>query len=65
MPDEFETGFAYRDPNNGSHLIIDVSGVRFDFWPGTGRWHEGNNTGRGVQALLTRMRRVREEQRCR
>lgn len=54
-----EAGITYESKSNGSHLIVAKA---FDFWPGTGVWHE---RGRGKQqlqrGLLDLIQRVKEK----
>lgn len=51
-----ESGIYFTSHNYGGHLYV---AERFDFWPGTGLWHERKarpgsqrRKGRGVQKLI-------------
>lgn len=53
-----EAGIAFRDTNNGVHLIVADA---YDFWPGTGLWRRRgietkNYQGRGVAGLIRAVR---------
>ncbi len=53
-----EHGIPFETRNEGVHLIINKSGRRADFWPGTGKWvirgrpGHGDQHGRGVRGLV-------------
>ena len=51
-------GIEFVSKNNGAHLIV---AGRFDFWPGTGLWHERDGRGvrrkgRGIRSLIARVK---------
>lgn len=52
-----EEGIPFTTNNKGEHLMVVMSGIRVDFWPGTGRWklHSGK-TGFGVFKLIKELR---------
>lgn len=53
-----DLGVTFSEHNNGAHLIIYGKLETIDFWPGTGLWRcRGGRqaSGRGIEALLTRL----------
>jgi len=57
-----EAGYDPEVKGDGSHLILHVGEVRFDLWPGTGKWVEDldhKRAWRGVIGLVERMEEVK------
>ena len=53
-----ECGFLYEVKNRGTHIILTVQDIRFDYWPGTGKWVESLNykrPRRGIRSLFDRL----------
>ena len=43
----------YEEKNHGNHLVINVRGLRVDFWPTTGTWITGDGTrGHGAWPIV-------------
>ena len=49
-----EAGIDFEQHNDGAHIVIKRNGRAWDFWPGTGKWHERGTKiyRRGVMPLI-------------
>lgn len=49
-----KAGLNFTTHNGGAHIKL---GPHIDFWPGTGLWHDGETKGRGIQDLITHLKK--------